>query len=897
MKQFLVLLLILASSLAYAQNGNVKGKVVDTDTKKPIPGATVNIGTYSAITDANGEFELSNVPNGDYTVGIITENYEAFQVSQNFNFTESTSISLPTISLKYKGVQEIGSNDITISENDLDEDNKDQNVSGLLNSTTDIFNKVAGFNLGAGFFRARGYDGANSMVYMNGIPVNDAENGRVSWSEWGGLNDVMRNKEAIPGINAADFSFGDIGGVTNIITRASMIRKQVKFTYSLTNKSYVHRAMFTYSTGLMQNGWSFVASGSRRWSEEGYIPGTFYDSYSYFVGAEKKINAKHSINFTAYGSPTERGMQAAATQETYDLVDNNYYNANWGWQDGKKRNARVRNFHEPMFILSHYWTINDKMKLNTSASYTFGQYGTTSLNWYNAKDPRPDYYRYMPSYQTDPFIASVIAEKWKNDKNTQQINWDELYQVNYLSNSEGSQAKYIVENRRSDHSQINVTSFLNYELNNNVELTAGIEYSKYKSMNFKVLDDLLGGNFWVDIDQFAERDFSGDTLTLQNDLDNPNRIIKEGDKFGYNYNIYSQNGLFWGQAKFTYNKVDFFIAANTSQTTFWREGFMKNGRAPENSKGESEKKSFFNYGSKFGVTYKLTGRHFLLANVLYETKAPSIRNSFVSPRVKNQFAPDLKQEKIMSGELSYIWRSPMVKARFTAFHTTFEDQTELQSFYSDLMKTYINYSLSGINKVHQGFEFGAEVKANASISLTAIAAFGNYRYSSRPKALITVENGMYADTTQTIYQKGFYVEGAPVTAGSFGINWRAPKFWFLNVNFNYFGERYMDFFAPRRTESAIQNILPGDPILKDITSQQKVDGGYTIDMSIGKSLRFNYKYFINFNFSVSNILDNKELVTNGFEQLRFDGQNALKFPPKYYYMIGRNYFVNIAFRF
>lgn len=897
MKQFLVLLLILASSLAYAQNGNVKGKVVDTDTKKPIPGATVNIGTYSAITDANGEFEVTNVPNGDYTVGIITENYEAYQVSQNFNFAEGTSFSLPAISLKYKGVQEIGTTEIIISESELDGDDKGQNVSGLLHSSDDIFNKVAGFNLSAGFFRARGYDGALSLVYMNGILTNDAENGRASWSEWGGLNDVMRNKEAIQGLNPCDFSFGSVGGVTNIITRASMQRKQFKVSYSLTNKSYTNRAMITYSTGLMQNGWAFVVSGSRRWSEEGYVPGTFYDAYAYFVGAEKKINQKHSISFTAYGAPTSRGMQAGATQEAYDLVGSHYYNPNWGWQDGKKRSARIRNFHEPMFIMSHYWNVNEKLKLNTSAAYTFGQYGTTSLNWYNSKDPRPDYYRYMPSYQTDPAIAALITEKWKTDKNTQQINWDELYQTNYLSNLEGSQAKYIIEDRRSDHKQFSIAPFVLYELNNNIEINGGLEFTKYKSMNFKVLDDFLGGKFWKDIDQFAERDFSGDTITLQNDMNNPNKLIYEGDKFGYNYDINLESTSAWAQSIFTYNKFDYFVAFKGTQTTFWREGLMKNGRAPLNSLGESEKKSFFNYATKFGITYKVTGRHFLVLNCMYETKAPSIRNSFISPRVKNEFAKDLKSEEIIATEFSYVMRSPIIKARITVFNTVINDQTELQSFYSDVNKTFINYSITGINKIHQGLEFGAEVKATTSISITAIAAVGNYRYTSRPTARISAENGMISDTTEIVYQKGFYVEGIPSTAGSVGINWRAPKFWFLNVNFNYFGERYMDFYAPRRVPTATQYLLPGDPLIKEITEQQKVDDGYTVDISIGKSFRFQRKYFLNLNFSVSNILDNKDLITNGYEQLRFDGQNAKKFPPKYYYAIGRNYFINLAFRF
>jgi len=229
----------------------------------------------------------------------------------------------------------------------------------------------------------------------------------------------------------------------------------------------------------------------------------------------------------------------------------------------------------------------------------------------------------------------------------------------------------------------------------------------------------------------------------------------------------------------------------------------------------------------------------------------------------------------------------------------FNNQTELQTFYHDEMKTFINYSITGIDKIHQGMEIGAELKASSSITLNGAFSIGNYRYTSRPNANISAENGMFNDSNQLVYQKGFYLEGAPITGATAGIRWSAPKFWYLNANINYWGDRYLDFMPARRTETALQNMLPNDPIIKEITAQEKVKGGYTIDLSVGKSIRINYKYYINFNFGVSNILDKKDLITNGFEQLRFDyaTKNTSKFPPKYYYMIGRNYFINVAFRF
>lgn len=903
MKQNLILFtcLFLLCVEVFAQNGTIKGVIIDDVTSLAIENATVTINNKSTITTKDGIFEIADIPAGNCEIIIKAQGFteQIIAINADFSNAPNQTFDMGTIKMsnEISAADGIGIADINLSGAEFDNENRDQNISGLLHSSSDVFSSTAGYTLSAGYFRTRGYDSENSMVLMNGILVNDPELGRASWSEWGGLNDATRNKEFSNSIGPADFSFGSVGGATNIITRASQYRKQQKVSYSMTNRMYTHRMMYTHSTGLMNNGWAITASGSRRWSNNGYVEGTFYDAWAYFIAVEKKINKQHSVGLTAFGAPTRRGQQMPATQEAYDLMGTNYYNPNWGYQDGEKRNSRIKTFHEPMIILNHYWDINEKIKLTNAFAYTFGKNGGTALNWYNAADPRPDYYRYLPSYQTDPAMQNAVADYWKNNDNVNQIDWNRLYQINYLANNEGTQARYIMEDRHNDQQQFQYTGNLQYEINEMLKLSGGLNYSSFTGIHYKEIEDLLGGQYWLDIDQFAERDFRTDTTVMQNDLNNPNRKVKEGDKFGYHYEMHVNQGSAWVQQRIALKRWDLFIAANASSTTFWRDGKMKNGRAPENSYGASEKQSFFNYGVKLGGVFKITGRHFIEGNATYQTRAPFVRNAYYSPRVKATVADNLTSETIYGGEINYHWRAPYIKTRITAYQTYFLDQVELTSGFHDQYNTYINYSMSDIDKIHQGIEIGADVKATSSINILLVAAKGNYRYLSRPKNNVSYENGSKPDVTEDIYIKNFYLNGTPQTAGSFGVKYRHPKFWFFSTNFNYFADNYIDINPERRTSLAMDGLHPDDPLVKEISKQEKFDAGYTIDASIGKSIKIK-KFYINLNFSINNILDNQEMRTSGFEQNRFDfdDKNINKFPPKYFYAFGRNYYLNVAIR-
>lgn len=322
------------ATLSFAQNVSVKGRVIDNQTKQPIPGATVSIQTAEVKTDAKGFFELTVIP-GDYAITIASEELAIY--SANIKVPDNgLDLNDITMTAKSSAAEGSGVAEITLSDSDFDNDKSGQSISGLLHSANDAFVSAASFSLSAANFRVRGYDGADIMMYMNGLPLNDPENGRASYSEWGGLNNVTKNKDSQHGLNPSSYSLGTIGGETNINTCAGQIRKQNNLSYAMANKSYNHRLMYTYATGMQENGWAFVLSGSKRWAENGYAEGTWYDAYSYFLAAEKKLSDKHSLALTFLGSPYKRAMQAGAVQEVYDLTGTHYYNPNWGYQGDEK---------------------------------------------------------------------------------------------------------------------------------------------------------------------------------------------------------------------------------------------------------------------------------------------------------------------------------------------------------------------------------------------------------------------------------------------------------------------------------------------------------------------------------------------------------------------------------
>lgn len=881
-------------------------------------------------TDAEGLFKLETViGEGEVVLTLNAPGYRALNLSQKAD--GRSVIDFGEINLEVEENQEQISSEeiiptITLS-TDEDASAGAQNISGVLTASRDVFISAAAYNFGTYRFNIRGYDSENSLVLFNGVPMNDPESGGVYWSEWGGLNDVTRNRDNIIGLEAGEFSFGGIGGASNIDTRASNHRKQFRVSYAVSNRAYRHRVMGTWSTGLLKSGWAVSLSASTRWAKEGYVPGTFYDAWSYFMSVDKKLNDKHLFNLTVMGAPNKRGRSAAATQEMYDLAGTNYYNSYWGYQNGEKRNSRVANNHQPMFILRHDWDVFSKARLTTAVSYQFGRNGSTALDWYDARDPRPDYYRRLPSYIQNEQSA-IVEGLLRENESLRQLDWDYMYEVNRnnlqtIENANGiegnsvsgNRAQYVIEERRYDSKTANLNAVLDWDLSDHLTINGGLNYQLYVSENFKVLDDLLGADFYLDIDKFSEFVPGATNDYIQNDLAIPNRILEEGDVFGYNYDIHVKKAGGWLQGDFSYKRFDFFLGGSANQNTFWRDGKVQNGRFPDNSLGESEKANFLEYGVKSGFTYKLDGRNYFLLNGGYFSRAPNSRNGFLAQRTRNSLVEDMTNEKILALEGGYLLRAPYAKARLVGYYTEFKDQLYNRSLFLDsnlgegLISEggFVNYIMTGIDTRHMGLEIAGEIRVFSRLKVSAVAALGQYTYTSRPVAQIYLDNSAQKLGEKIIYLKNFYVPNGPQKAYTFGLNYSGKDFWFASLNFNFFDDIYMDFYPERRTLEAVsyvpnpdysqQVVDPDSDLWRKIVHQEKAPSAYTLDFFGGKSWKIK-DLFIYLNVGVNNILDKKDFITGGYEQFRFDfeNKNVDLFPNRYFYSFGRNYFVSLAFK-
>ena len=920
-KQFYLFLFGIFSSITLlAQQTLIKGSVKDAVTLEPIADVSITIEEtqQTTITDALGEFTFStNVPLGEQVLNLYKIGYVVKRYPIVVNQGMTVNITDMTLDIDVSIASDLFT--ITLSDDELNDDTGGaDNISGLLSSSQDVFQRTAAFEFSPSFFNVRGLGSENGTVLINGIEMNKLFNGRPQWSDWGGLNDVVRNQELSTGLSPSNYNFGGILGSTNINTRASSYRKGGQLTYSSSNRSYTNRLMASYASGLIEDGWAFTVMIGRRWGNEGYQDATLYDSNSFFASVEKKLNEKHSINFTSIYAPNRRGKSSPNTQEVYDLKGIKY-NEYWGWQNGEKRNSRIREAIQPILMLNHYWDISSKTKLNTNIGYQFGSLGNSRLDYNGQRlnedgipvgggsNPSPSYYQKLPSYWLTPAAGPNYEQAYLNQQsflNDGQIDWNSMYQTN-LENV-GNYSTYILYEDRSDDKQLTANTILTTYINDNITINANINYSNLESENFAEIKDLLGGNGYLNVDSFDGFQF---------DIQNPNAIALKGDKVRYNYNLNAEVLSGFAQAQFKYNKVDFYVSASVTNTQYQREGIYQNGAYPDNSLGKGEKLTFSGFGGKGGFTYKISGKHLIDINAGYITSAPSIRNTFSNSRENHNIVNNITEEKISTADASYIFRSPIVKAKLTGFYTKTQDANEISFYYADGVggdnTAFVQEILQGIDKKYMGAELGIEAQVTPTIKLKGVAALGQYTYDNNPNLYLTSSD--FVTGRQDFGKaslKDYKLAGGPQMALSGGFEYRDPDYWWVGATANFFDNTYVDISPLTRTKNFYQDSdgLPfndyDESIARQLLKQEKFDTYMTINIIGGKSWKID-DYFVGFFASVNNLLD-ETFKTGGFEQgrnanyrqLRDDTSNDTPvFGSKYWYGRGTTYFVNVYFRF
>ena len=827
------------------------------------------------------------------------------------------------------------------TEDDLtDEVNTNQATPSVISSQSDPYSSNVGYRFSAARY----------------------ERGGFTYSMLGGLNDISRNREDANSSEYNTFSVSPIGGSSNINMRPSVIPHGSRATISGANRNYILRGMFTHSTGILPSGWAFTGSVGYRWAHEGVIDGTFYNSLGYFLGAEKRFGNGHALSLVTFGAPTKRGTQAGATEETYWLANSHYYNPNWGYQNGKKRNARVTRTFDPTALLTWDWKISESQKLSATAGFKWSHWSRSRLTYgEGGYDPRPDYYKNLPSSTLDvdynnpggqtPFYTrfflldewQTLYDYWRADESNRQIQWDRMYYSNMMANKMGAEALYYLY--RDNTNQMQLSLGTNYSINFNPfnKASVGLQIGHNKASHFQTMDDLLGAELFTDYDRYSARDYGEHSQTALNDMLNPRAQVKEGDKFGYNYNIFVDKANLWAQYQYNKDNVGILLAGNMEGTMIEREGLMMNGRAPENSYGKSGKAKFLGGGGKAALNFRTPYSRFNVG-FNYNTLAPLPMNSFVAPRIKNDFVDNLHLEHVFGVEASWNFTYGPLSGVVHAYYTQFRNGVEQTGFYDDSEGRFTYLTMSGVEKKHYGIEAALVLQINSHLSLNLMGTINDARYANNANAQQTPEsanaNELKRINTCTIDElgvsmplqvmtKGLRVSGTPLTAASLGVRYNING-WYFSANLNYYDRIYIGFSQYQRLNRVLAETaritrevnnngdivirIPQtggvyiDPETNEYTfykpKQEKFKGNFLLDVSVGHSFRLDRNKTLNVNLSVNNVLNNRNMKTGGFEQNRgnmnSDGnEKVYDFlnNPKYFYANAINAFLNVTLRF
>lgn len=916
--KLLPLLLLTAGMPALAQNSVLSGVVVDAATGSPLTGAVVTVRQQgvSGTTGKSGDFMIKGLRGGADYVVVTCDGYEAFGIDLNVN--EDGRLTLDEVKLvKSDGMKSEFDEtlaDLIFDESVLeDEEGSSQSIAALTGANDNVYYSTASYNFGPMYFRYRGLDSQYQSVYINGVKMNDLLRGRFNFSSLLGMTSrAFRNKTTTVGLDASAYGFGDIGGSVNYNTITETYAPGFNGSVAYTNSNYMNRAMATYSSGLNRKGWAFTVSAIGRYAKEGVVDGTFYNSYGLFLSIEKRINPNHSLTLTAFGGPTQKAGGSATYKEAYELVGDNLYNPNWGYYQGKKRASRITESFDPTAMLTWLYK-KDNTTLNTSAAVRWVNYTSAALQYYKANDPNPTYYRYLPSYyESNPELYNLYKFEWENNVDFRQVKWDELYYINALNNEQNKGlaeadkkgSSYIQENRVSNQFNVMLNSVLNQRLTPCMTLQAGVGLNYTNGSFYKTIRDLMGGEFWLDVDPFSDRDITLKPDNLQNDLDNPNRRVVEGDRFGYDYNMLAIHAEGWLQNIINLPKWDINYGLKVGYTQFRREGHMRNGRAPLNSLGKGDTHRFDEGAVKAGATYKINGRNYIQAHAEYGSRAPLIDQIYVSPRIEDYVAPGVQSERVLSGDIGYIWNFRRFRGSVTAYYNQIDDATERFGFYDEQYQTYTNFVLSGVKRVNKGVELGMEFKITPSVTASFAGTYARYQYKNNPMGTRSFENGLYADTTNVVYLKNFYAGSVPQTVFNIGIDWAAPKQWFFGINGTWQGDAYVN-LSPAYHEALpeLWKLYPDEAILsakiRELAAQEKLNDAFSLNVSIGKLIYINRKVSLNVNLNINNVLNNCDVVTYAYQQGRLDTSNYIrdKYPNRYTYAQGIKAFLNVGVRF
>ena len=808
MRKLLLLAMFLTSATIFAQ-GTITGKVIDPEMDGPLPGANVMVlGTNTGTTtDFDGNFTL-NVDSASGKIEFSFVGYETKTVDFSVSNGGTTNLGDIVLSPDSDALDEIVITTFnlaidrktpvavsTIKAADIEMKLGNQEFPEILKSTPGIYATKSGGGFGDAELRLRGFNSENIAVMINGVPVNDMENGRVYWSNWAGLSEVTRTMQVQRGLGASKVAVPSIGGTVNIVTKTTDTKKGGSIIAQTGNDGLLKFGA-TVSTGKTENGWAATVSAAKITGNR-FVDGLNFEGYNYFVNIAKEINEDHELSLSAFGAPQRHGQRETLHSiEDYERSpDGIKFNGDWGYLNGEVYNVQDNFYHKPQISLNHYWTISDKTSLSTAAYVSFG---TGGGGGYTGNDLRS----VDSPYRDAPY---------------EPLNLDLVVDENVANGADGSST--ILYDSRNDHNWYGVLSTLTTEITEDIDLMAGGDLRYYKGKHFREIKDLLGGQYFLD----------------ENNENEPLNLAKEGDKFSYwNDGIVLWEGVF-AQAEYSKNDLSLFLALAASNTSYKRIDYFN--YLDSDPEQETDFINFFGYSGKGGANYNINDKHNVFANIGYFEKAPFFDDVFQN--FQNDINEDAENQKIFSAELGYGFRTDNFRANLNVYRTLWQDRTEVRSFIAQNQEQYFA-NILGVDALHQGIEFDANYKPFDRLELSGMISIGDWRWDNNVTDVFVFDenqNILNPEDPINIFIKDDPVGNAAQTTMALGANFEVFPATFFRADFTYFDRLYADYEPTERTEEGL-------PEPWEVPDYGLVDLGLTHKFEIGSlNARLNANVF------------------------------------------------------
>ena len=666
-------------------------------------------------------------------------------------------------------------------------------------------------------------------------------------------------------------------------------------------RNYLMGLRLTIAENLGRN-WDLAATVQGRTGRDLYADGVFSNSLNAAILLSKRFGDRHLFSLLTVVPVSMRSLRTSSTREAFDLTGNPLYNPSWGYQDGKVRSGRIRREAVPLAAAAYRVRLTDATSLAATFTAETGIRRYSSLAWYDAPSPMPDYYRWMPGYQTDPVTRLEMENIWRaNDVRYTQIDWDEFYRQN--RNSKDGSATYLMEDRVERIANIQLLAEGVTRINERLTVRYGIRAARMDSRFYKQMRDLMGRNYFVDRDYYLIDDgVYGNKL--QNDLRHPDRIIREGDRFGYDYDLRRNEIGAGGSLEYRADRLRAFIAAEVGAASVFRRGhYEKELFAGNKSFGKSRALHFAPYLFRASAGYSFSVRHHLEMTVYASSRTPDGDDLFLNLEYNNRPVEDPTEEKRYGAELNYTWSGRNVRFRATLFVVRTADGMQVRHYYDDFYATYSDMAAAGIGTLRYGAEATALIRLAYRWNLTLAASAGRYRYADNPVVTVYADaNNEVLDRNATSYMGDCSVGNTPQLTGFAGLNYYGPKGWGVQAEAAWAGNRFVEPSLVRRTSRIARQLAESPEAFELFTRQERLGDAFTLNVTLFKSFYFNASR-LTLMLSVRNLLNDRDQLFSGYESPRVrrirtaDTYVYRPLDTRYLYAYPRTFYASISYKF